>query len=67
MIEYRTRGNHVNPFRTLEDDLRDRPQPVDEGGPHVHFHEHGGKRHAHEHVHPDEHAHSALTGLPPHP
>jgi hypothetical protein len=48
--------------RTLADDMRDHPRPVDTT-PHVHFHEHDGRRHAHTHVHPEPHAHSTLTGV----
>lgn len=56
------------PFRTLEDDMRDNPRPVDDT-PHVHFHEHDGMaRHAHEHIHWEgrsEHAHSSMLVDPP--
>ena len=43
-------------WRTMADDLRYHPRPVDPT-PHVHFHAHP-TRHAHEHVHPSDHAHS---------
>lgn len=53
--------------RTLADDLRENPRPVDPRE-HVHFHEHGGERHAHVHRNGkgDDHAHSTITSLPRH-
>jgi len=48
--------------RTLADDLRDKPRPVDETE-HVHFHSHDGRRHAHRHIHPEQHAHSSRTNI----
>jgi hypothetical protein len=56
---------NMRPYRTREDDLRDRePIPSEE---HVHFHEHDGQeRHAHSHDHKTDglaldHPHSHLT------
>lgn len=49
--------------RTLEDDARDGGIYPAQTEPHVHFHEHGGVRHSHRHVHPSEHAHSARSDI----
>jgi hypothetical protein len=51
--------------RTLEDDRRENPVPVDDT-PHPHFHSHGGKQHTHVHQHPEDHAHSTRLDLPGH-
>ena len=44
--------------RTLADDPDVYPAQTEA---HVHWHEHGGIRHLHRHVHPDDHAHSTRS------
>lgn len=64
-VRLTTRDGMWPSCRTLADDMRDDPRPVDTT-PHAHFHEHGFGRHSHVHVHPDEHAHSTRGDLGAH-